>query len=53
MNLYHSSMGYAYFCLGEITNALKKYKSVEKNEKKEEHLLYFYNIALCEGIQLF
>lgn len=46
-------MGYAYFCLGEITNALKKYKSVEKNEKKEEHLLYFYNIALCEGIQLF
>ena len=46
-NLYYSSMGYAYFCLGETDNALKKYREIEKNADNEEHKLYYYNIALC------
>lgn len=46
-------MGYAYFCLGETDNALKKYREIEKSTENDEHKIYYYNIALCQGIQLF
>ena len=45
-------MGYAYFCLGQFDEALRKYRCIEKNENRDDHMLYFYNIALCEGIEL-
>lgn len=52
-NLCNSALGYAYFSLGEHSEALKMYRKIQLDEKDESHQAFFYNIKLCEGIEAY